>query len=205
MERVMFKSKIHRATITQADVNYEGSITLDQDLLEAAEMLPYEQVHIWNVTRGTRLTDLHADRRARLRRGLHQRRGRSPDASRRPRHHRHVRQHERGRGVGLGADASSSSTDRIASASSTGPKSLVHSVVPRRHVMPQRSARRLRWPFLIAVAALLLQPGDSSCARRANPQPGAARAPQSGGGGAWRARRAVASTGASVASDGVRR
>jgi aspartate 1-decarboxylase len=55
MERVMFKSKIHRATITQADVNYEGSITLDQDLLEAADMLPYEQVHVWNVTRGTRL------------------------------------------------------------------------------------------------------------------------------------------------------
>jgi aspartate 1-decarboxylase len=55
MERVMFKSKIHRATITQADVNYEGSITLDQDLLEAANMLPYEQVHVWNVTRGTRL------------------------------------------------------------------------------------------------------------------------------------------------------
>lgn len=55
MERVMFKSKIHRATITQADVNYEGSITLDQDLLEAAGMLPYEQVHVWNVTRGTRL------------------------------------------------------------------------------------------------------------------------------------------------------
>lgn len=55
MERLMFKSKIHRATITQADVDYEGSITLDQDLLEAAQMLPYEQVHVWNVTRGTRL------------------------------------------------------------------------------------------------------------------------------------------------------
>ena len=53
--RVMLKSKIHRATITQADVDYEGSITLDQDLLEAAQMLPYEQVHVWNVTRGTRL------------------------------------------------------------------------------------------------------------------------------------------------------
>jgi aspartate 1-decarboxylase len=51
----MFKSKIHRATVTQADVDYEGSVTLDPHLLEAADILPYEQVHIWNVTRGTRL------------------------------------------------------------------------------------------------------------------------------------------------------
>ena len=55
MRRVMFKSKIHRATVTEADVHYEGSVTLDPALLEAADILPYEQVHIWNVTRGTRL------------------------------------------------------------------------------------------------------------------------------------------------------
>ena len=56
MRRVMLKSKIHRARVTHADVNYEGSLTLDASLLEAADILPHEQVHVWNVTRGTRLT-----------------------------------------------------------------------------------------------------------------------------------------------------
>lgn len=51
----VFKSKIHRATVTHADLDYEGSVTVDSDLLDAAEILPYEAVHIWNVTRGTRL------------------------------------------------------------------------------------------------------------------------------------------------------
>jgi aspartate 1-decarboxylase len=55
MRRTMFKSKIHRATVTHADVDYEGSVTLDPGLLEAADILPYEKVHVWNVTRGTRL------------------------------------------------------------------------------------------------------------------------------------------------------
>jgi aspartate 1-decarboxylase len=55
MRRVMFKSKIHRATVTQADLDYEGSVTIDANLLEAADILPNEQVHVWNVTRGTRL------------------------------------------------------------------------------------------------------------------------------------------------------
>ena len=55
MRRSMLKSKIHRATVTHADVNYEGSLTLDADLLEAADILPFEEVHVWNVTRGTRL------------------------------------------------------------------------------------------------------------------------------------------------------
>jgi aspartate 1-decarboxylase len=54
MQRFMLKSKIHRATVTDADVNYEGSLTLDADLLEAADIVPYEEVHVWNVTRGTR-------------------------------------------------------------------------------------------------------------------------------------------------------
>src|SRR5947209_15119169 len=53
--RFMLKSKIHRATVTHADVDYEGSVTLDPRLLEAADILPYEKVHVWNVTRGTRL------------------------------------------------------------------------------------------------------------------------------------------------------
>src|ERR1700687_1610203 len=55
MRRSMLKSKIHRATVTHADVDYEGSLTLDPLLLEAADILPYEEVHVWNVTRGTRL------------------------------------------------------------------------------------------------------------------------------------------------------
>jgi aspartate 1-decarboxylase len=50
----MLKSKIHRATVTEADVDYEGSLTLDAHLLHAADIVPYEEVHVWNVTRGTR-------------------------------------------------------------------------------------------------------------------------------------------------------
>ncbi len=52
----LFKSKIHRATVTHADLDYEGSVTISQELMEAAQILEHEQVHIWNVTRGTRLT-----------------------------------------------------------------------------------------------------------------------------------------------------
>jgi aspartate 1-decarboxylase len=51
----LFKSKIHRATVTHADLHYEGSITISDELREAAQIHPYEQVHIWNITRGTRL------------------------------------------------------------------------------------------------------------------------------------------------------
>lgn len=52
----MFKGKIHRATVTHADLNYEGSVTIDQDLLDAAGILPHEEVHIWNCTNGSRLS-----------------------------------------------------------------------------------------------------------------------------------------------------
>lgn len=55
MRRRMFLGKIHRATITHADLDYEGSVTIDADLLDAAGMLQHEEVHIWNVTQGTRL------------------------------------------------------------------------------------------------------------------------------------------------------
>ncbi len=55
MKLTLFKSKIHRATVTHADLDYEGSVTIDADLLEAADILPNEAIHIWNVTRGTRL------------------------------------------------------------------------------------------------------------------------------------------------------
>ena len=54
MYRRMLKSKIHRARVTHADVHYEGSITLSPELLTAANILPYESVHVWNVTQGTR-------------------------------------------------------------------------------------------------------------------------------------------------------
>jgi aspartate 1-decarboxylase len=54
--RVMLKSKIHRATVTDCNVNYEGSITIDRKLMEAANILPYEQVHVLDVNNGARLT-----------------------------------------------------------------------------------------------------------------------------------------------------
>jgi aspartate 1-decarboxylase len=53
--RTMLKSKIHRATVTQADLHYVGSVTVDQELLEAADLLPGEQVAIVDVTNGARL------------------------------------------------------------------------------------------------------------------------------------------------------
>ena len=56
MFRRMFKSKIHRATVTGADLDYEGSLTIDEGLLEAADILPNEAVHVWDVTNGVRLT-----------------------------------------------------------------------------------------------------------------------------------------------------
>lgn len=55
MKRRMFLGKIHRARITHADLDYEGSVTIDRDLMEAAGMIEHEEVHVWNVTRGTRL------------------------------------------------------------------------------------------------------------------------------------------------------
>jgi len=55
MFRTMLKSKIHRATVTQADLHYVGSVTLDEDLMEAADLLPGEQVAIVDVTNGARL------------------------------------------------------------------------------------------------------------------------------------------------------
>ncbi|MDB5306788.1 MAG: aspartate 1-decarboxylase [Gemmataceae bacterium] len=55
MQRVMMKSKIHRATVTATDLHYEGSLTVDPDLLDAADILTHEQIHVWDVTNGTRL------------------------------------------------------------------------------------------------------------------------------------------------------
>lgn len=54
MQRTMCKSKIHRATVTDADLNYEGSITIDSALMAAADIREYEQVQVVNVNNGTR-------------------------------------------------------------------------------------------------------------------------------------------------------
>jgi len=54
MDRKMLKSKIHRATVTGADLHYEGSITIDRELMEAADIIPYEAVCIWDVNNGSR-------------------------------------------------------------------------------------------------------------------------------------------------------
>jgi len=55
MWRMMCKSKIHRATITDANLQYPGSLTVDRELLAAADILPFEQVHVVNVSNGARL------------------------------------------------------------------------------------------------------------------------------------------------------
>src|SRR5581483_4675720 len=55
MFRTMFKSKIHRAVVTQADLHYVGSVTVDEDLMDAADLLPGEQVAIVDITNGARL------------------------------------------------------------------------------------------------------------------------------------------------------
>jgi aspartate 1-decarboxylase len=51
----MFLSKIHRAVVTHADLHYEGSCTIDVDLMEAADILPNQELHVWNITQGTRI------------------------------------------------------------------------------------------------------------------------------------------------------
>ena len=56
MIRTLLKSKIHRATVTEANLEYEGSVTIDALLMDAADLLPYEQVQIYDCTNGSRLT-----------------------------------------------------------------------------------------------------------------------------------------------------
>lgn len=56
MQRTMLKSKLHRVTTTHADLHYEGSCAIDEDLLEAANIREYEQIDIWNVNNGERFT-----------------------------------------------------------------------------------------------------------------------------------------------------
>ena len=56
MNLTLLKGNIHRATITQCDLNYEGSLTVDEALLEASGILPYEQIDVLNITNGARFT-----------------------------------------------------------------------------------------------------------------------------------------------------
>ncbi len=56
MQRKMLRGKIHRATITEANLHYQGSITIDADLMEAADLIEYEQVEVWNITNGNRFS-----------------------------------------------------------------------------------------------------------------------------------------------------
>jgi aspartate 1-decarboxylase len=55
MQRTMMKSKIHRATVTACDVDYVGSITIDAELMRQADLLPNEQVHVWDIANGARM------------------------------------------------------------------------------------------------------------------------------------------------------
>lgn len=55
MRRTLLKSKIHRATVTQADLHYHGSVTIDAELMQAADIVPHERVEIYNITNGERL------------------------------------------------------------------------------------------------------------------------------------------------------
>jgi len=52
----MLKGKIHRATVTEANLHYQGSITIDTDLMEAADLIEFEQVDVWNITNGNRFS-----------------------------------------------------------------------------------------------------------------------------------------------------
>lgn len=54
MTRKLLRAKIHRATVTGADLDYEGSVTVDRDLMDLADLVDHEAVHVWNVTNGER-------------------------------------------------------------------------------------------------------------------------------------------------------
>ena len=56
MQRTMLKSKLHRVTVTQAELHYEGSCAIDEDLLDAGDIKEYQQIEIWNVNNGERFT-----------------------------------------------------------------------------------------------------------------------------------------------------
>ena len=82
MLRTMLKSKIHRATVTQADLHYVGSVTIDADLMDAADLLEGEQVTIVDIDNGARLVTYAITGAARQRCDRHQRRRSASRASR---------------------------------------------------------------------------------------------------------------------------
>ena len=103
MLRTMFKSKIHRATVTQADLHYVGSVTIDADLMDAADLLPGELVHIVDITNGARLETyvIEGERGSGVDR--HQRRRRPSRAPRRSGDPHQLRPGRRRRGAGAAA------------------------------------------------------------------------------------------------------
>lgn len=54
MNRIMLKAKIHKAKVTETNLDYEGSLTLDESLMKAADIIPYEQIHVYNISNGER-------------------------------------------------------------------------------------------------------------------------------------------------------
>jgi len=77
----MLKSKIHRVTVTEANLDYEGSITIDEDLIEAADIIPYERVDVYNISNGERFR-LMSSRGTKFRHCLSQRCRRSEGGER---------------------------------------------------------------------------------------------------------------------------
>ena len=56
MKRIMLKAKIQKLTVIETNIEYEGSLTLDEDLMKAADMLPFEKVHVYNISNGERFS-----------------------------------------------------------------------------------------------------------------------------------------------------
>lgn len=56
MQRTMLRAKLHRAVVTECDIDYDGSVTIDRDLMDAGDFVPYEKVDIYNITNGNRLS-----------------------------------------------------------------------------------------------------------------------------------------------------
>ncbi len=89
--RNMLKSKIHRVAVTHCELHYEGSCAIDEDLLEAANMVENERIDIWNINNGERFCDLRDQGRARQRHDFAERLGRAARAAGRSRDHRGLR------------------------------------------------------------------------------------------------------------------
>ena len=98
MFRIMMKSKIHRATVTEANVDYVGSITIDSDLMKAADLLPNEKVQVADITNGARLETYVIEGPRGVGRRLPERRGRAPGRGRGQGHRDQLRDDDRRRG-----------------------------------------------------------------------------------------------------------